>query len=829
MDAGGGAGAGGASLRRAPSSAAALPILPSPPDAEDGAPGEAEQPSAPPPPPRMTTTPQFSHLIEPRARPPTAAEAAAAGGWQRPDADAEDNPTPPTSTHRREDVPKLFYNPSGVAAQVLATAAAAGGASGGSNPTPPPNPTNPTSTLLSPFSPPPWLRSPHAQSAAAMARVVVARRLGDYGERQVVMTADGGTLALDWWQPRAPEPSQRRLPALAGGGGGGGGGGGAAAANNAPPLRRQWLSDNAPVALLIHGINGGSFEGYVRSACAELASRGVRPVVLNLRGCGGQELTSGRGYTALQAPDVAVAVSSVAARHPRAPLLGVGFSLGAVLLAKYVAEADMGLHDIGAVGGGGGGGGGAAAAGAAATKAAAAAGAAAAPLSAPPPPLRRPATASGSGFVAVALVSSPVCLHAINARMASPLSHPMPFVYNLLVAAKLRGYWRKHEQAFASSGLIPADPPPPEARGAAPPSPARATPSLVALSAAKAAASMQAGGGGKASGGGGGGGAPATASSSSSRLGGAGGSASGGVAGAGAAAAAAAPLLAGGGGRASGGGGSGLLSGAPLAVLSRERARPVNAGLSPSLSRPRRQRQGPSLPPRRQDDDRRPSAPAPAAANPPPPTQNPGIVAAPRHLRDVGLTTAGFDGELMRQLGFQDRAGYYRHACTTNYVPFVRTPALLLLARDDPFLGTVPARLCAASPWTVLALTRRGGHLGWAHGLAGQRCWSDGAVADWLMAGLALWRRQPAGSGWVECAAEAARGAGGGGGVVGVGTTGGYGAESLALALRAPRTPRERDAASRALADAECTCLAQQELRRRQRQEARRLMLRSRL
>lgn len=289
--------------------------------------------------------------------------------------EARSAPAPPK---RREDVPKLFYNPTGVAAQILEVAGAAAGNSTAENAAPP-TPT-PTTTLFSPFSPPPWLLSPHAQSGMAMARVLLAKRHGGYSERQQILTADGGTLALDWWSPHSPEASQRRLPSSSSA---------SSSPSSSPSLRRQWLSDASPVALLIHGINGGSFEGYILSACAELANRGVRPVVLNLRGCGGTELTSGRGYTALQAPDVAVAVGSVAARYPRAPLLGVGFSLGAVLMAKYVAEADMGLISphLGVVAEGAGG--------SSSNKSAAPASPAAL------------ATASGSGFVAVALVSSP--------------------------------------------------------------------------------------------------------------------------------------------------------------------------------------------------------------------------------------------------------------------------------------------------------------------------------------------------------------------------------------------------------------------------------------
>lgn len=47
------------------------------------------------------------------------------------------------------------------------------------------------------------------------------------------------------------------------------------------------------------GINGGSHEGYVKWACIAAAQRGWRPVVLNLRGCNGLDVSSPRGCVPL--------------------------------------------------------------------------------------------------------------------------------------------------------------------------------------------------------------------------------------------------------------------------------------------------------------------------------------------------------------------------------------------------------------------------------------------------------------------------------------------------------------------------------------------------
>ncbi len=49
-------------------------------------------------------------------------------------------------------------------------------------------------------------------------------------------------------------------------------------------------------------------------------------------------ITSPQLYSALNTEDIRVAVMYIAKQYPRAPLIGVGFSLGANVLTRYLAQ-----------------------------------------------------------------------------------------------------------------------------------------------------------------------------------------------------------------------------------------------------------------------------------------------------------------------------------------------------------------------------------------------------------------------------------------------------------------------------------------------------------
>eukprot|EP00878_Enallax_costatus_P043163 GHUV01050925.1.p1 GENE.GHUV01050925.1~~GHUV01050925.1.p1 ORF type:complete len:120 (-),score=9.74 GHUV01050925.1:104-463(-) len=53
-----------------------------------------------------------------------------------------------------------------------------------------------------------------------------------------------------------------------------------------------------------------------------------------------------------------------------------------------------------------------------------------------------------------------------------------------------------------------------------------------------------------------------------------------------------------------------------------------------------------------------------------------------------GWTVSSFDDAVtLRALGYPAPHHYYRHACSTNWIPHIRTPTMIMLSRDDPFLG----------------------------------------------------------------------------------------------------------------------------------------------
>ena len=62
--------------------------------------------------------------------------------------------------------------------------------------------------------------------------------------------------------------------------------------------------------------------------------------------------------------------------------------------------------------------------------------------------------------------------------------------------------------------------------------------------------------------------------------------------------------------------------------------------------------------------------------------------------RALGARGAPYQTELLGCMALMPHCSYrpppitdYRHACTTNYLPYIRTPTLMLASRDDPFLG----------------------------------------------------------------------------------------------------------------------------------------------
>ncbi|CAE6510716.1 unnamed protein product [Rhizoctonia solani] len=120
-------------------------------------------------------------------------------------------------------------------------------------------------------------------------------------QRKFIRVPDGGTLALDF-----------------------------CAAPN--------VTDHSPIAVVLHGLTGGSHEHYIRALMTELTGKCFRAVVVNARGCAGSPLTSSQLYHGGTTDDLRYALLYIRSLFPSAPLMGVGFSVGANMLAKYLGE-----------------------------------------------------------------------------------------------------------------------------------------------------------------------------------------------------------------------------------------------------------------------------------------------------------------------------------------------------------------------------------------------------------------------------------------------------------------------------------------------------------
>ncbi len=98
------------------------------------------------------------------------------------------------------------------------------------------------------------------------------------------------------------------------------------------------LNANAPVVLLLHGLEGSARRGYACEMYRQLARRGIRSLGLNFRSCSGEMNQTARMYHAGATDDVALTLDWLAGRYPGATFGAVGFSLGANVLLKYLGE-----------------------------------------------------------------------------------------------------------------------------------------------------------------------------------------------------------------------------------------------------------------------------------------------------------------------------------------------------------------------------------------------------------------------------------------------------------------------------------------------------------
>ena len=276
-------------------------------------------------------------------------------------------------------------------------------------------------SLFGAYVPPSWCVNPHAQTLIGYGRMLTLFLKYD---RQLVRCEDGGQVALDWlvsarfkrgnavanaaraaWRratsrdrdadPRNASRPSRFAPARR-----------SRFAARDPVVTASSVPEastlplDAPVFIMLHGINGGSHEGPTKWAVATAAARGWRCVALNLRGCGGAALASPKVYCAASSSDVRAAVDACHALYPAARILLSAYSLGTYIVGTYLAEEDC-----------------------------------------------KPGGAARRGVAGAVLTSCPMEPHSSYAGLSDP-GVPSGLMYNGAIAAKLREYFYKHSEAI---------------------------------------------------------------------------------------------------------------------------------------------------------------------------------------------------------------------------------------------------------------------------------------------------------------------------------------------------------------------------------------------
>lgn len=156
-------------------------------------------------------------------------------------------------------------------------------------------------TLFEDFSPAWWLFNGHLQTLYCVAGEFSHIDKIKY-DRTYLHLLDGGTLCLDFTSAHDD------------------------------------LADDSPILVAVTVLDGGGYEAYIRAilapACSsvEKGGLGYRGVVVNIRGCAGVPVHGG------PTDDLRQALLYISNRYPSAPLIGLGFSLGANIVLRYLAE-----------------------------------------------------------------------------------------------------------------------------------------------------------------------------------------------------------------------------------------------------------------------------------------------------------------------------------------------------------------------------------------------------------------------------------------------------------------------------------------------------------
>jgi len=77
---------------------------------------------------------------------------------------------------------------------------------------------------------------------------------------------------------------------------------------------------------------------------------------------------------------------------------------------------------------------------------------------------------------------------------------------------------------------------------------------------------------------------------------------------------------------------------------------------------------------------------------------------------------------------------YYAHASSALTIHNIKVPTLIMNARDDPLLGpdSIAYKECRANPNVLLAVTEKGGHLGYFENAISSKQWFTKPVFEFF-------------------------------------------------------------------------------------------------
>ncbi len=97
-------------------------------------------------------------------------------------------------------------------------------------------------------------------------------------------------------------------------------------------------TENVPIVVLFHGLEGNAQSNYAKSLMAATQAKGWRGVVVHFRGCSGEPNRLPRVYYAGDTAEIQLLLSIVRTKAPQAPIYAAGVSLGANALLKWLGE-----------------------------------------------------------------------------------------------------------------------------------------------------------------------------------------------------------------------------------------------------------------------------------------------------------------------------------------------------------------------------------------------------------------------------------------------------------------------------------------------------------